>query len=123
MSLRYAIKAGLRTAFRAVGNSKEIISYMVRGPSAYDEDTMGIGYPLLVQYNQIPTIPVAFSSEEIDGDTIRPKDTKLLIQSFRLPKRPEQNDAVIRPDGTTWEVMGLVSDLTDAGYLVHIRGT
>lgn len=119
MGLRSLIAGAVATAFVAIGDLKESVSYYAySASSSYDPDTGNV-----TRTETLTTVSgkfLQYSAREIDGEVIKPRDEKFIFQQASLATDPIPNDRLVF-GGKTWEVVGVTQDPAGATWELQVR--
>lgn len=119
MGLRETIQNAIKSGMNAMGNIQETVTYTSVSTTSYNTTTGAI-----TTTKTTTTVAVVFDSysrREMDGDTIRPEDQKVLVAKGNLTPIPGLNDTITRSDGTVWSVLSVETDPVNAHWQLQVR--
>lgn len=124
MGLRDTVRRAAVTAVTATGDIAVTVTYIeVREQeSGYDTET-GAVTKVEIAHPDVDVIFDQYSSREVDGEVIKPKDVRILLPSLNLPTgvRPKKGDRVQKADGEQWRVVDLNTDPVEALWEMQSR--
>lgn len=119
MGLRATIATALGAGFTALGDIKKTMSYKAFGASSsYNPDTSAL--TTVETTTTITGVVSQYDKREIDGESIRPNDQKILLQQSLLSAAPTINDRVVI-DGISWAVIDMRQDPAGATWTLQVR--
>jgi hypothetical protein len=124
MGFKSLIERQVQGAMRTLGTDSDGLARA----QTYIEVTQGVYDPVTrstqastVSHADVPMVLARFSIEDMDRE-VRPKtDRKLLIAALDLTPIPKEDDRVLLEDGSTYDVVRLMSDPASALHTVHVR--
>lgn len=118
MSLRALVQDAVASAYTALGDIPESVTYASKPTASYNPTT---GATTLNATNySVSMVFVKYRREEIDGEQIRPEDTKGLLPSKDLGFSPGLNDTITR-NGQILAVTRMALDPTASLYILQLR--
>jgi hypothetical protein len=118
MGLKEAFQKAAIAAFNAAGNVKKSAVYTSNPNPTYTPST---GYVTEIPTNySVTAIREDFKFNDIDGDKVKPEDTKWLILYSELEIALKENDYVTI-DSIRWNVVSWQLDPADAVWTIHVR--
>lgn len=115
------------TAFSAVssvlGNVPESITYTRRTAPTYNTTTGAVGStPSATTLTGADgAVFEAYSLEEMRNESIQPNDVKCTLKAAVLAAAPAINDQITRADGSTWDVVGVLTPTGNALHVLQLR--
>lgn len=103
MGLTTTLRAAVATAFTAVGDLAETVTYSHRTGATYANGTV----TTTTEDTELSALFVEYSSREKQDAAILPNDRRAIIQAAELDVQPVVDDTLIRASGETWTVIAV----------------
>ena len=122
MGLRETIQSAVVTAFSAVGNIAEDVTYRrkKRDEIIYSEAT-GSVTEVFEGYPDTSVIFTDYEQKEVDGDNIKSTDKKVLLPGSSIDFEPKQDDQIVKSDGEVWDIKGAETDPVQGLWILQAR--
>lgn len=121
MGLKSTINSAISSAFAAVGDLKDSITYRRITLGNYEVDVME--QSLTPTDEVIQVVITDYKSAEVDGDRIMSYDRKVLINADDVSYRPNVRDKIYH-DGQWHNIISPIRSIPGSGiYLLQIRAT
>ena len=118
MGLKEAFQKAAIAAFNAAGNVKKSAVYTSNPNPTYDTSS-GVVTEDPTNYS-VTAIREDFKFNDVDGDRVKPEDTKWLVLYSQLEIALKEND-YITIDSKRWNVVSWQLDPADAVWTIHVR--
>ena len=119
MGLKETFKGAAQTIFTAFGNVATAATYNSKSAGTYSPTT-GANTVTTTEY-AVEMIFDAFSSFDVDNETVLITDKKAMIPVDNLTPTPVIRRDTISISGVEWEIIREMGDPADALYVFHIR--
>jgi archaellum component FlaF (FlaF/FlaG flagellin family) len=122
MGLKETIQNAATTAFSAIGNLAEVVTYVqVSARQQEYSPTTGVVDALSLKHSGVDALFTEYSAREIDGSVIKPKDNKVLIPGNEVTFTPKQGDMIERASSEVWRVVNVEIDPAEALWQLQCR--
>lgn len=122
MSFRQLVQQLTGAAFSIMGDIPTTATYKPLTASSYNA-AAGDNTATFGTVPNVRAIEERFELREIDGQTVKSGDKKLVIPSIDLPDVTPALEDRIHFDRKVWEIKGIMDDPTEAVYVFHVRTT
>ena len=120
MAFNALVKDLVSTAFTIVDDLGEKITFQKHVGQTYDIDT-GLPTEDLTTFLNIPAVMARFTERELDETVNVLTDVKCLIPAKDLAAIVDKDDEIIRPDGSSWDVIKVMGVPGDSLWMLQIR--
>lgn len=121
MGMRATVAHAVDTAFNAIGDLVEVVTYKSLSSAAYNPTTGAVSRTS-ADVTLKRTVFIDFEEKEVDNDVATLTDMKLLLPTADLGSIvPKHEDIFTDSKGRTWEVQRLLSVPTDVITILHVR--
>lgn len=121
MGLTHTIQAGVKTAFRALGDLNKPLTYKSMTGAVVRDIEAGTVTPVTTDHTLKFSVFTKFKDTEVDAQVSVLTDEKLLFPRQDLPVEPKASDIIVDNTGRTWEVTRRLSDAAAAVCVVQVR--
>lgn len=122
MSLNATLRAGVKTAFKALGDLNSTLTYKSFTGDVTRDIEAGTSVPITNDFTVKLSVFVKFSEKEIDTNVSVLTDSKLLIPGTDMQVAPKASDTVIEvATGRTWEIQRRLDVPGSSVCILHVR--
>jgi len=120
--LRKLVADMVATAFDAIGDLKDDVTYVQYVEGAYDTETSSPTYTEN-RFDNVPALFTSFTEDEKDNEVMVLKDKKVLIPAKRFPAvlKSATEDTIIDGKGKTWNVRRYLGIVGEGLHIFHVR--
>ncbi len=120
MGLRDTLNNVVKSAMAAIDDIPELCTYVNTTATTYTAAS-GTITKTSTTYPNVKLVFLEYTNREVDGQAIRPQDQRVIFSTLDLPITPTTSDTITRPDGSTWIVISIRSDLNTAYWELQVR--